>query len=163
MPDHRSPSFSQDNLLVALRVWWPQRSNRDQLADQLRHHLENSFQTFRKTVPQTKISKFEKLWPIVAHSLTQDFLSQSTLKGIETELGGFISQISISDLGDVFWMSAVYQNDGAANTALLNRIQTVVQPAVQSRWGRQKGQTVADDLPSQLLKQSQRGFNRGMA
>jgi DNA-directed RNA polymerase specialized sigma24 family protein len=154
------------DLLQSIRLWTPEKAAVSLLAAALAEGLDAGYEEYRASVPDLPPPAREELLPLAAtavgRGLIQEALERDKRHSPAVALTDRLAErLRYLAWGDLLLVAACVHRDDGANRQLLALVESHVLPALARKWGRDRAQEVADDLPQKLHIPDEKGLNRG--
>ncbi len=154
------------DVIHALRLWLPEGKSVAEVRDDLADQLAAAFAEFERTAPGSGLGDAGEILPIAATAAGRALLQEAVDSAKARPSDHLPTQPLRRALSELAWpdlllaAACAHKND-AANRALVDLIQKEVRPALIRKWGRDRGEELADELPQKLHLFDDRGLNRG--
>jgi DNA-directed RNA polymerase specialized sigma24 family protein len=147
-------------------MWLPDGKSVAGVRQELETTLAAAFAQFEAEAPRSGVGGPDELLPVAATAVARALL-QDAVEGAKTQPAGQLPSETLKatlaqlQWGDLLLAAACANKNDAANRRLLALIETQVAPALSKKWGRDRAQDLADELPQKLHLSDERGLNRG--
>jgi DNA-directed RNA polymerase specialized sigma24 family protein len=154
------------DVIHALRLWLPEGKSVAGVRDDLAGQLATAFAEFERTAPGSGIGDAGEIMPLAATAAGRALLQEAVDAAKSGPAAHLPTEPLRQTLAELAWpdllltAACAHKND-AANRALVDLIEEDVRPALIRKWGRDRGEEIADELPQKLHLFDERGLNRG--